>query len=659
MLLRRIFLAFGKKAQRVTGHEGEQGAREPAYFFYVLLVVTSLLVFLEIKYNISLLDSISDPATTPEQAEDLSNRGKLLAAFGLTWALFRGLLFKGGRLLWGVVGLGLLTAVGYWALDTVYSKAIDSLNPEVKVMGFNLLSYRRDLLAGELEDPDIPKLKDAPVTGKIFMGAFPIVLLDERFMLPAQDIVELKADEKHGEMLVLSEEKWRDYSENMNVLRRAHQDYLVSSRKAKGLGLDSEWANYRDEMEKLNAGFERYQDAVRRVRGEADLNREWTSYNNNMNTIRATHREFIDGSVKASRYGSRGTDRFRQQSGGLYPDSRLPLQQFPSVIKRSSHPKAAQMRQAEGRIIGHDFDGRPIHAREMPYFMSRTEFDAWSANKAREILATAKFPVDHTLTREQFLDLLRKSDSKNGRELREYEQKEIGQKPGGRPVFAGEMPYFMEHEAFVGWVGKLARDSMAAIAMPADDGLSLLDFVNLLRKSTGKEGERLREAERKLVSKRPDGTALLVGDVPYFMNRVEYQDWVAAEAARMKAMAMPTIENVNSLKNIHQVNTAIFIPPMAIISSLTSALINAISLFLLILAWGLMRSAKTASAGLVIKKFSVFLMLVIFAALVAAMPTHVFDSGTALYDLENKLHQEVGGASKLWSRLSNIQKYFL
>lgn len=627
--------------------------------FFLLLAVTALLVWLEVQYNVSLLNSISDPATTPEQADDLSSRGKLLAAFGLTWALFRGLLFKGRSLVWGVIGLGLLTGAGYWALDTVYARVIDNLKPEVKVMGFNLLSYRRDLLTGELEDPDIPSLKDSPVTSRIFMGAFPIVLLDQRFMVPAQDIVERKASDKQNEALQISDEKWSEYAENMDALRKAHVRYIDSSRKAKGIGLEADWQSYGREMEKLASGHARYLQAVRRARREADLTGEWAAYERNMNDVRAGHREFIEGSAKAARYGSRGTAEFRRRSGGLDPNTQLPLQQFPSLMKRSSHPRAAQMRQAEARVIGHDFDGRPIHAREMPYFMSRAEFEQWTARKAHDVLAAANFPVDPGLSKDDFVALLRKSEGKNGQDLRQHERKEIGHKPDGSAVLAGAMPYFMHREGFLAWTGSLVRESMAAQAMPPDESLSLAQFVALLRKSTGKDGERLRKAEGQLVTKRPDGSALLVRDVPYFMSRAQYQDWVAAEAQRMKAMAMPTVENVNTLKNIQQVNAAVFIPPMAIISSLTSALVNAISLVLLVASWALMRSATAAPAGRMLRRYSVVLMLAIFGALVAAMPSHVFDQGTALYDLENTLHREVGSVSMLWSRLSNIQKYFL
>ncbi|MDR1888179.1 MAG: hypothetical protein LBQ81_02150 [Zoogloeaceae bacterium] len=629
------------------------------YFSYVLLGVTVLLVFFEFKYNTALLSSISDPNTTPAQADDLSQRGKLLASFGLTWALFRNLLFKARHFIVGVLGLALITFAGYWALDTLYDKVIDSLKPEIKVMGFNLLSYRHDLLTGELEDPDIPRVEDEPVTGKIFMGAFPIVLLDDRFMVPAQDIVARKADEKQAEVLEISEEKWNDYAKNMTALRAAYDRYIDSSRKVSGKGLEADWANYRGEMEKLTAAYERYHDASLRAHGKANLEQEWARYNGNMNSIRTSYREYINNSRRAERYGSRGADEFRRQSGGMSPNSHLPIAQFPALIKRSSHPKASQIRQSESRIIGQHYDGKPIYAREMPYFMGRADFYGWIARRAAEGLVSAGLPADPRLSKVGFLALLRESNAQSGKELRQHEQREIGQRKDGTPVLAGEMPYFMERPAFYQWSANLANESMLALGLPPDEQCSLQEFVELLRNSPGKEGQRLREAEQQLVTKRPDGSELLVRDVPYFMNEREYHDWVIAEAESMKAMAMPTTETVDELKNIKQVNAAIFIPPMAIISSLTSALVNAISIVLFLAATVLSLSGVTAPVGRAIKKYSIVLMLSMFALLVSLMPSHIFHQGTALYDLETKLHQEVGVAAKLWSRLSNIQKYFL
>ncbi|MDR3299477.1 MAG: hypothetical protein LBU43_05625, partial [Candidatus Accumulibacter sp.] len=141
----------------------------------IMLLVMALLVLCEYRYNVDLLNSISDSLTSPEEAEALSQRGKLLASFGMTWALFRNPAFRFRHVLTGLAFLAALTTGGYFALDTLYARAIDRLPPDIKVMGYNLMFYRHDLLKGDLEDPDIPSVREEPVIGKIFMGAFPIV----------------------------------------------------------------------------------------------------------------------------------------------------------------------------------------------------------------------------------------------------------------------------------------------------------------------------------------------------------------------------------------------------------------------------------------------------------------------------------------------------
>lgn len=632
---------------------------ESPYFFYLLIGVTASLVFFEFKYNIALLDSISNPKTNPSDAEALSNKGKLLASFGLTWALFKGIIQKVRNFFASILIIGMITFSFYWILDTVYDRVIDNLRPEIKVMGFNLLSYRQDLLKGELEDPDIPNLRDEPVVGKIFMGAFPIVLLDQRFMVPAQDIVSRKADEKQAETLEISDQKWIDYQKNMSALKEAYSQYIKASRKARGEELEEDWQTYSRKMENISKGHQRYISAAKRAMKMEDLSKDWAAYNSQMNKIRNSHNEFIQGSIKAASYGSRGTNEFRRRSGGLDPNSRLPLSQFPTLIKRSSHPQAAEIRQAEKRVIARNIDGSPVYAGEMPYFMSRDAFQDWIAKKSGEGLNNAGFPINPALSREKFVDLIKESNTENGAELRKFEEREIGQKRNGGKVYGKDVPYFMSHSDFSSWSSSIARESLEAAGFSPNSEASLQDFINILRNSSSEEGKRLRDAEKGVVAQRPDGSSLLVRDVPYFMDKMAYKDWVNSEAEKFRSMAMPTKENVDALRNIKQINSAMFIPPMAIISSLTSALVNAISLVLFALASLLAVLPRCQPVGQALKKFNVIAMVSVFSVLVYSMPDHVFREETALYGLETKLHAEVGPAAMLWSRLSNIQKLFL
>lgn len=634
-------------------------AQKPIFVWFVI-AITALMVILEAKYNIDLLNALSDPNAESSVASDLSQRGKLLAACGITWAVARGLLTKVRPFLAGLAAFIALAFATYHGLDYTYGKVISGLAPEVKVMGFNLFSYRRDLLNGTLVDPDIPLPKNDPVTGKIFMGAFPIVILDERFMLPAQDIVDRKANDKQAEVMKMAKEKWLSYSKSMRKLNDAHADYVNAARVANGsASLDQEWNDYSIQMTKLGKAHDSFVEASRKAQGKANLTHEWSSYQKNMNSIEDAYNQYIDGSRKAYRYGNTGINRFREQSKGLEPNPNLSRAQFLVMLKGSSHPKAQEIRQAENREIGRNPNGTAIYARELPYFLSKDGFEKWVANRARESLKSTGLEPNSGVSRNLFVDLLRKSQGSAGEDLRKREEKELGLTAGGEPVRVKDMPYFMNRPDFNTWSTNLAKDTLRAKGLDAGQDTSREKFVDLLRAAKSTEGERLRQAESQEIARRPDGTPLLAGEVPYFLNYEQYMEWVGSEAQKTRQMVMPTKETVEGFARIEEVNSAIFLPPMAIVSSLTSALTNGISLVLMLGSMVLMASPLTQAGGRVISRFSLPLMLGIFATLLYMMPPHVFQDGSPIHDLETQFHERVGTAGVIWSKLSNIQKNIL
>ncbi len=431
--------------QKLSGLLDLNGFTRSGHFVWLILAVSSLLVFLEAGYNIDLLNALSNPVADSTSVSELSQRGKLLGSFGLSWALFRGLITRIKPAAAGLAAFLTVVFVIYHALDFTYTKVIAGLRPEIKVQGFNLFSYRRDILTGKLSDPDIPHPKDAPIIGKILMGAFPIVILDERFMLPAQDIVERKAEDKSKAVMTKAEKAWPEYDRNMQELSHAYGEYIQQSKKA-------------------------YQ-------------------------------------YKA--WG--GVNKFRQRSGGIEPNPNASRMQFIQALRTSKHPKGEQLRKSEDRIIGNRPDGSPVHARE----------------------------------------------------------------------------------------------------------------------------------------------------IPYFMGHQQYLDWFEKQAQQARDSALPTVKSVESFNGIMDVNAAVFLPPMAIITSLTSAMTNAISVLLILIAMGLATTPTTQKIADGLKKAATPIMVTILAVVLYAMPDHVFSKGTALYDLETTMHQEIGLAGDIWSRLSNLQKLIL
>lgn len=427
------------------GYKNLWGIAEGRRFLAVSLAITAAFVFFEGRYNIDLLNTLSNPEATSDAVDSLSQRGKLLASLGITWVFGRILIT---RIKPAVVGLAvfLLCTVGvYFALDQLYTRVIAGLKPEVKVEGFNLFSYRHDLLTGKLSDPDIPSPKENPVEGKILMGSFPIVLLDDRFMLPAQEIVARKAGDKSNAVLQNASRQWPAYARQMGEL-------------------DSGW------------------------------------------------REYIAGSRQAYQYKAfGGIGKFQKRSGGLSPNPDLSRAGFVDMLRNANHPR----------------------------------------------------------------------------------------------------------------------------------------------------GEQLRRAEQREIGKRPDGSAVLARELPYFMDRPAYMNWFQSQAQQAKAAALPTTQTVESFKGIRDINSAVFLPPMAIITSLTSALTNAVTLVLMLTAIAMAGVPKLATTALWLKRLTTPLMLLIVAAIVLAMPSHVFKPATPLYDLETVMHKEVGLAGQVWSRLSGIQAKLL
>ncbi len=186
--------------------------------------------------------------------------------------------------------------------------------------------------------------------------------------------------------------------------------------------------------------------------------------------------------------------------------------------------------------------------------------------------------------------------------------------------------------------------------------ITIAEFVEMLRRSQHPQGKALREAEAKQVGRRQDGSAILAGELPRFMNHQQYLDWFSSEAKAARDQMMPTERNINDLKGIDDISAAVFLPPMAMIASLASALTNALTLVLISasLLMSRMPQAAVGRWGRQLHRFATPLMLAIFVAILLAAPRYVFPGGP-LRGLEDKMHRELGLPGVVWSRLSNVQ----
>lgn len=53
--------------------------------------------------------------------------------------------------------------------------------------------------------------------------------MDDRYMLPAQDILERKANDKSKEVLSVADEKWVEYDKGMKKILDAYEKFIMAS----------------------------------------------------------------------------------------------------------------------------------------------------------------------------------------------------------------------------------------------------------------------------------------------------------------------------------------------------------------------------------------------------------------------------------------------
>jgi len=126
------------------------GLTRSRWIQYLALLITAAFVVLEGRYNFDLLNTLVDPQASRDTVQTLSDRGKFLSALGISWACGRVLLEKIRPAVIGVALFSALATGAYHGLDHVYTTVIRELPAEVKMKGYSLFSYRRDLLTGRL-----------------------------------------------------------------------------------------------------------------------------------------------------------------------------------------------------------------------------------------------------------------------------------------------------------------------------------------------------------------------------------------------------------------------------------------------------------------------------------------------------------------------------
>ena len=279
------------------------------------IAFTCLYLYFETRYNRALLDLFSIPDPTKSVIDNLSREGKFLAAIGLCWALLRPAISKLQGRIRQVAAFIACVVLVYVGLVIFYDRVIAGLDAQTKVDGFHLAAYRKELLQGFIIDPDIPLPKTSAVQSAIVMTSFPLVMFDDRYMVPARTVLELKAGDISRYYLKKVDAAWPKYALQMRELRSGHEQYIDGSKK----------------VEQISPIFKQ-----------------------------------------------RARQKFDTQSGGMTPNSHASMDYFLTQLRVSRSESARKLVQGEEEVVFIENEGTPrahsVKGKDIPKFLSRDQF---------------------------------------------------------------------------------------------------------------------------------------------------------------------------------------------------------------------------------------------------------------------------------------------
>lgn len=299
-------------------------ARTSILSVLAVLAITVVYLWFEVRYNRGLLELFSQAEINQKAIDDLSVEGKILASLGFVWAILRTAIARISNRLAQLAVFAMACGAVYAGLSAIYDHVIRNLSPETKVDGFHLAAYRQALIEGSVIDPDVPLPAKYGAVGSVFMVSIPLILFDDRYLVPARSILELRA--------------------------KTFEDYYWKK-------VDVGWAKYERQMRLLRANYQQYLEGSRRVEATSAI------------------------------FRSRAREQFYRESGGMTPNSRASMNDFLTQLSRSSAPAATQYKQAHQEIVFIEREGTPnaipIRGDDLPKFMSREQFRQFFANKIK------------------------------------------------------------------------------------------------------------------------------------------------------------------------------------------------------------------------------------------------------------------------------------
>lgn len=190
---------------------------------WLFLAISLAYVVFEVLWNQDLIRTAGNPDATQESIEAMVRHGRMLAAFGLVFAFGKGMLSSKGK----SVLFAACVVAAYFSLDAFYHIVISAIPAKDSLSIYELASYRRGVIKGDIEDPEVKPLTKDP----LFILAWPLLSLDDRYMAPVEVMFSRQKEVilRHETDRKLAE--WRQKSKDLPRLRDALQQQSEARKK--------------------------------------------------------------------------------------------------------------------------------------------------------------------------------------------------------------------------------------------------------------------------------------------------------------------------------------------------------------------------------------------------------------------------------------------
>lgn len=185
-------------------HSGKQRKN----FILLCLSFSLLYCVFEIYWMRDLINLISNHEATREEIDQSIMQGRILAALGICFALFKGvLIYKSISLILRVAIFSALVFLAFKLIDFGYKKAVEWIPANESVMILALTTYRTGMLNQSIVDDDLKPALDDPMA----LVYWPLILFDTKFSAPVIHLFESRRSIMINE---ISSDKISDYDVN-------------------------------------------------------------------------------------------------------------------------------------------------------------------------------------------------------------------------------------------------------------------------------------------------------------------------------------------------------------------------------------------------------------------------------------------------------------